>query len=314
MKIHLDAKTIMGGHISVTEDIRQYYEKLFGLIVDEYKGNLVINSLDEIIITDQIVEGVKKYQREHGLIEEITDNDIGSAFGKTILDKRTGRQVVFLNAEEATFLLDDNVINQCCKDDEEKKQWHKRCDRIINLLIHELSHVEYYSLITTQTEFPHNNPFDYMLEFLAVVMFEEYYACRRASEVSIPFYREFVKETIANIENYADDLVEKIKNKEINPIEFHVSFFEYLQMALNEMCYLLGDIQSSKFAESELVGTKIYNIIDCIKKEFDDLYRSSCCERRALIKLGLRNAIIKYYRLFGIDFVADYNGISVLYL
>ena len=174
MKIQFDAKTIMDNHITVTEDIKHYYEGLFGAIVDKYKADLSIDNLDEIIITDRMIERVKSYQHEHGITEEITDNEFGSAFGKTVKDKKTGKHVIFLNAEEAAYLLDDSVINQCCKDDETKKDWHMRCNRIINLLAHELAHVEFNSLFTIQTEFPHDTAFDDMLEFLSIIMFQEY--------------------------------------------------------------------------------------------------------------------------------------------
>ena len=86
MKIVLDAKTIAGQYVDVTESIKQYYNIIFNAVIDKYMSDLKIDSLNEIIITDRLSERVKTYQREHGLTEELTDNEFGSVFGKTIFD------------------------------------------------------------------------------------------------------------------------------------------------------------------------------------------------------------------------------------
>lgn len=315
MKIVLDAKTIAGQYVDVTESIKQYYNIIFNAVIDKYMSDLKIDSLNEIIITDRLSERVKTYQREHGLTEELTDNEFGSVFGKTIFDSKTGKHAVFLNAEEATFLLDDSVIEQFHKDDEEgKKNSYKRRDHIINLLAHELSHVEYNSLITTIASFSNKNPYDEYLKGLVIIMFEEYYACRRASEVSIPFYDEYLKDSIKTIESNVEKLVYRFRENEIRADIFRAHFLEWLQMTLDDMCYMLGDIASSEHAECDLKDTKLHSIVGSIKREFNELYLSARNQYQITVPPVIRNDVIKYYNMFGINFIADTNGTKICYL
>ncbi len=296
MKIVLDTKTIAGLHMDVTESIKQYYNIILNAVIDKYMSDLEIESLNEIIITDRLSECVKAYQREHGLTEELTDNEFGRVFGKTIFDSKTGKHSIFLNAEEATFLLDDSVIDRFHKGDEEgKKNSYKQRDHIINLLAHELSHVEYNSLITTIVSFSSKNPYDEYLKGLAIIMFEEYYACRRASEVSIPFYDEYLKDSIKNIESNVEKLVYKFRTNELRADIFRARFLERLQMTLDDMCYLLGDTASREHAECDLKNTKLHGIVGSIKREFNELYFSARNQHQVVVPLVIRNDVIKYY-------------------
>ena len=315
MRILLESETIAGAKLTVTDSIKQYYEILFHAVIDKYMSDLAIDSLEEIIITDRFTESVKSYQHRHGLTEEVTTNEFGIVFGKTIFNKATGKQVVFLNAEKATFLLDDSVIDQFHKNDEEgKNNSYRRRDHIINLLAHELSHVEYNSLITAKTSFPNKNLFDEYLDGLAIIMFEEFYACRRASEVSIPFYDEYLKDSIKNIESNVERLVYKFRTNELRADVFRAHFLEWLQMTLDDMCYLLGDIISSEHAECDLKDTKLHCVVGSIKREFNKLYDSARNQHQVVIPLAIRNDVIRYYNMYKIDFLADEYGTKIIYL
>ena len=315
MTIKTEIKDI-ASQLGIGEDnLELFYKASIDAVMKEYNIDLAIDGLNEIIISDHLNESIKVYQREHKLLEEVTENEFGSVFGKTIHDKKTGEQAVFLSAYDMLGLLDNDTLNKTYQNNEDlKEDAFVRRDHLINLLIHELSHVEYNSHVNTKTGFCSHNSFDSYHEGLGIIMFEEYYACRRSSEVSIPYHDKTLKKTIVDIEIEVEELVQKFRRYEINVVDFMKQFLENIQLALKYMCYLLGDIAASKTADDELKGTKIHSIIDCIKNEFDDLYKTARVSYKVFIPLSIRECVFKYYNMFKIDFVDDEYGKRIIYL
>ncbi|SNT94871.1 hypothetical protein SAMN06297421_107100 [Aristaeella hokkaidonensis] len=302
--------------LKIEEDsVKRFYETAVNAVIEEYAKVLAIDSLNEIIITDRLTESIKVYQYEHELIEEVTENEFGIVFGKTICDIKTNKQTVFLDAYEMLGLMDNDSLNRLYQDNEEqKREAFVHRDHLINLLIHELSHVEYNSQIITEIEFPKKNSFDLYHEGLAKIMFEEYYACRRASEVSIPFYDKSLKKIIVDIEIKVEKLVQKLRRNELKAVEFIKCFQEYLQLSLKYLCYLLGDVVSNKNVNNELKDTNIQVVIECINREFDDLYKSARASCKVIIPLSIQECVFKYYKMFGVYFFTDEYGIRIKYL
>ena len=314
-QVNLSAKQFAGlNGIPVSPELKQHFESTVRYVIDNFLSDLNIDSLEEIIVTDCFVSTIKQFQRDHGMREEVTDNELGTALGKMIIAKDTGMYYVFINAERATFLLSEDLLNILYKDDPEGRQEGvSKRDFAINLLAHELSHVEYHSTVETRTLLPHYNAFDKYIEELAFIMFDEYYACRRACEFCTASDRTTTRDTILKIESKALELVSLFRKNEISAVEFLPQFQEWLQMSLNEACYLLGDA-SFEHDVTELNECRIHSIIDDIDWTFNDLYREARQEKKILMPLCVRNSVLDYYRQFDIDFDADENGVHIIVL
>ena len=140
-QVNLSAKQFAGlNGIPVSPELKQHFESTVRYVIDNFLSDLNIDSLEEIIVTDCFVSTNKQFQRDHGMREEITDNELGKAFGKMVIAKDTGMYYVFINAEIATFLLSEDLLNILYKDDPEGRQEGvSKRDFVINLLAHELS-------------------------------------------------------------------------------------------------------------------------------------------------------------------------------
>lgn len=312
MRIQLYANTFAAlGGIPVTPELKIHYENTVQSVIDNYMSQLSIDSLNEIVVSDHFVDKVKAFQREHGLPEEITDNEIGTAFGKTIKDPDTGEYTVFLNADHATALLSDVIIEACFQNNPSgKNQALERRDYVINLLAHELSHVEYGSTIDAETDLPQDNPFNKYIADLIYIMFDEYYACRRAYEVYPFSLRAGTKETILQIETKVDELVNAFFNHTVKADVFIGRFQEWIQFALNEMCYLLGEASNNKEV-NELKECRIQSILNEIEKTFNELYISARNHHFVMIPSSLWKCIMQYYNQFNIDLYCDKYGIRI---
>jgi len=297
--------------IPINSEVKQYYETIFEIVIKNCLKDLNIDCLEEIIITDSFVKRVKQFQYEHGMCEEVTDNELGTAFGKTIIAKDTGKYHIFLDANIATYLLDDKLFEiYCHKDIEIKQDAILKRDQALNLLAHELSHVDYYSTVETRTLLPHNNGFDRFIEEQAFIMFSEYYACRRAYEFFSTSDRTTAKQTILQIESKASEVVDSYRRKQIHAKDFLLQFQQWLQMSLNITCYLLGEALF-EHEVPDLSECRIQSIVDDIDYVFDALYSCAREEKRILMPISVRKYILEYYQQFGVDFDFDDDGVSI---
>lgn len=214
MQVEFNVKNLLG-KIPVNPDLRQYYERVIQHIAEKRFDFIDTSNLEKIIIPDNFVSDVIEFQRTLNMDNpSVTENEFGRAFGKMLHDTKTGKFYVFIDPGFAAFLMDDTVLSACF-DNSEEAMTGARVARLqaLNLLAHELAHVEfdtYANLPEAKTDL------NGQLESLLYRLFEEYYACRRSAVVSSEHIISYDEKYINDIEQKIIELKWKYKTHEMD--------------------------------------------------------------------------------------------------
>lgn len=214
------------------EVILAYAKYVLGEVDDTY--------LAKIIVTDNFVEDVQAFQREHlGGRTQVTNNDYGRAMGKTIHSEKDDRHYIFLDAEYGSFLIDDEIFATVFEklDEDVKQPMLAHRSKAINILAHELEHYKFHILfVDPEEDFSLSGQYRKLL----LRMYNEYAACRNAMNVSTVAAIPYDEEYMQNIETFIMEQRSKYNHHQVSLDKFCSLFHQYTFQALMNISANIG--------------------------------------------------------------------------
>lgn len=307
MLVEFNVKNLLGT-IPVTSEDKLYYEQLIQIIVEKFFSSIDSSNVEKIIIPDDFIADVLEYQDLKNMANpSVTNNEFGKAYGKVLFDKNSGKYTVFLDPEVAIFLMEDNRYNACFNDldEENKKIVHTQRQQALNLLAHELAHVEFatHAIIPEVTL-----DYESQLESLLFSLFDEYYACRRSSAIgeSIITYNE---EYINDMEQKIHDEKWKYKTHVIELNEFCRLFHDLTKQCLLAMVAVLGSLEGKKTKKPLYESCRLGFIVDDFRTEFDKMYVAFRESNAITMCPSLSEKIHLYFASFGVHISERPEGV-----
>lgn len=302
------AKKLLG-KISIKSEIKEYYEQIIKLFVESNLSYLNLEKLNAIIIPDDFLQDVLDFQYEKGLANpNVTNTKYARAYGKMLYVPEEDGYYVFVDADKATFMVDDGIFEVFFSG--LKKEDYEQClierKQAFNLLAHELSHVELESNITIDLS---AKTLQGQVVSMWKQIFEEYYACRRASriygEVSIIQHNE---EYLSDIESEIMTQRRKYNYRQIELDDFCKIFHKYARMSL---IHIVSELGCSKELNIEVVyeNVKVGKYILELNNEFNEMYEMVCNEGRLIISEKLIKLAFDYFTEFRIFISETEEGI-----
>lgn len=302
------AKKLLG-KISIKSEIKEYYEQIIKLFVESDLSYLNLEKLNAIIIPDDFLQDVLDFQYEKGLANpNVTNTKYARAYGKMLYVPEEDGYYVFVDADKATFMVDDGIFEVFFSG--LKKEDYEQClierKQAFNLLAHELSHVELESNITIDLS---AKTLQGQVVSMWKQIFEEYYACRRASriygEVSIIQHNE---EYLSDIESEIMTQRRKYNYRQIELDDFCKIFHKYARMSL---IHIVSELGCSKELNIEVVyeNVKVGKYILDLNNEFNEMYEMVCNEGRLIISEKLIKLAFDYFSEFRIFISETEEGI-----
>ena len=295
-------------NILVNNELKIYYEQTIKLYVLSKLNNLNLEKLSSIIVPESFVEDVLEFQEEKGILNpNVTNTKFARAYGKMIFVPKEDKYYVFVDADKAVFIVDDKVFESFfgSLDAENYELCIVERKRALNLLAHELSHVELESNV--QLQFCVETLRDEVISMWKQI-FEEYYACRRASKV----YGDY--SVIEHNENYLNSIENEImiqrkryNYRKISLDDFCQIFHKYARMSLIHVVSELGSVK-------ELNGNVTYEKLKIAKyivdldNEFDKMYEMFFSEGTIIVSGQLINMAFDYFAEFRIFITETKTG------
>lgn len=292
----------------LVDKIKSYFEMIIQGLIDNFTP---LPNLKRCIITNNLIDDVLTLQRQLNYeYPSVTNNIFGRAFGKIVPDKSNSDIYVLLDASIISFIIDDEFLNIVFKelDTEQRNSILKNRRMAINTLYHELSHIEMslkYNFISKS-----DNNIKTYITIIANRLFEEYYACRRASE----YYREdsFNAESkfseISKIENEIIYERRQYNLRKISLNNFIAKFEEFISLSLIYAISYYANFYNSKKEldtyNSLKIGKHIHNISLYLSELFENLNAD-----KPLNFDNLNKEILNYFEEFEISFIDTSKGI-----
>ncbi len=297
------------GKIPVKNELKNYYEQIIRLFVESELSYLNLKKLNAIIVPDDFLQDVLDFQYEKGLPNpNVTNTKYARAYGKMIYIPEEDSFYVFVDVDKATFMVDDRIFevffSGLSEDDYEQCLMERK--QAFNLLAHELSHVELESNISIDVTI---ETLQEQVVSMWKQIFEEYYACRRASRV----YGE--DSIIQHREDYLNDIESEIMTqrrrynyREIELDDFCKVFHKYVRMSL---IHVVSELGCSKELNYEVIyeNVKVGKYILDLDNEFSKMYEMVCNEGRLIVSDKLIKLAFDYFAEFRIFISETKKGI-----
>ena len=299
MLAEFNVKNLLG-KVPVTPELKQYYERYIQAIAEQAFCFIDTSKVEKIIVPDDFLFDVVEYQRFLGMDNpSVTNNEFGRAFGKMLHDTKSDKYFVFVDADIATFLMDDTVFNACFNnlDEENKKRAETEQKHALNLLAHELAHVEFDTHITLPEV---KKDYDSQLESLLYHLFDEYYACRRSAIVSSEYIISYNEKYIIDIEQKVIDEKWDYKTHNMGLDEFCQLFHIHTKQCLIGMVSVLGMLEDKEIEGVLYENCRLSVIVDDFKREFDKMYCDFLDGKELSMPSVLVRRIKHYYDSFGV--------------
>ena len=278
--------------------------------------DLDISNLKSIIIPENFKEELSSFQKENNLPVEMTDNEHGVCKGKTMnLKDGSESAVIFLDKECLLYYAADNIIQKIPYGEEIIATVYRARSFWVNTLHHELCHVDERNKRKSISWLQNRRidpaePFDRYLD-LAMILFEEYYACRKSSgthfilgldtnnlvdEVRIIESEIFAKRTAYN-------------DGKISLESFFQFFVSYSRLLLTRVAYALGNYycvdddkrkEQYNWLSDKLDGTNAGEILHELDMALNNLYEVYPQWENENVLEDLADLVGYYYLLFRI--------------
>lgn len=302
------AKKLLG-KIPIKSELKEYYEQIIRLFVESELSYLNLKKLNAIIIPDDFLRDVLNFQYEKGLKNpNVTNTKYARAYGKMIYVPEEDSFYVFVDADKATFMVEDRIFeiffSGLMEDDYEQCLMERK--QAFNLLAHELSHVELESniLIDVSTDTLQEQVISMWKQ-----IFEEYYASRRASRI----YGD--SSIIQHNEEYLNDIETEIMTqrrrynyRQIELDDFCKVFHKYARMSL---VHVVSELGCSKELTIDVAykKLKVGKYILVLNNEFSKMYEMVCKEGRLIVSEKLIKLAFDYFAEFRIFISETEEGI-----
>ena len=308
MIVEFNPKLLLG-NIRVSTELKQYYEKNIEAIATIFSEYIDISNVKKIVVPNNFVDEVLEYQVQLGYKNpSVTNNEFGKAYGKLLLNQHSGKHIVFLDSEIATFLMGDSLTENIIKiaGEENRKTIEDGTQKALNLLAHELSHAEFANKVKQPT---FNNSYQSQLENLCYQLLDEYYVCRKSSYLTSINLLTYDENYIYDIEERIIDEKWKYKTHQISLNDFCNYFHLLTRQTLINMVSIVSvldkDLSNSAYYENCLIGM----IVDIFKTEFDRIYYDIHDDKKFVIPNSLLEAINSYYQAFGVYISEEPRGL-----
>ena len=303
-----NAKKLLG-KIPVNTELKEYYEQIIKIFVESELSYLNLDKLNSIIIPDDFLQDVLDFQHGKGLANpNVTNTKYARAYGKMLYVPEEDSYYVFVDADKATFMIDDRIFevffSGLTEDDYEQCLMERK--QAFNLLAHELSHVELESNISIDVS---TETLQEQEASMWKQIFEEYYACRRASRI----YGD--GSIIQHNEDYLNDIESEIMTqrrrynyRKIGLDNFCKVFHQYARMSL---IYVVSELGCSKELNFEVTyeNVKVGKYILDLNNEFNEMYEMVCSEGRLIVSEKLIKLAFDYFAEFRIFISETEKGI-----
>lgn len=299
MFVEFNVKNLLG-KIPVTSELNLYYEQLIKAIAEKFFSFIDTSNVEKIVVPDDFIADVVEYQ---GLLNmenpSVTNNEFGRAFGKILYDKNADKYVVFIDPNFATFLMEDTMYNACFNnlDAEYKKNLYALRQQALNLLAHELAHVEFasHAIVPEVTA-----DYESQVESLLYQLFDEYYACRRSAVVSSEYIISHDEKYINDIEQKTIDEKWKYKTHQTELNEFCLLFHSLTKQCLIGMVSVLGSLDGKKTEEPLYKSCRLGFLVDDFRIEFDKMYVAFLDGKTITMPRVLAACVNRYFNSFGV--------------
>lgn len=288
------------GAIAVTPEMKTLLEPSIAAHIEELVQGYDLSHLEKVAITDDFVEEVLEFQREqHYLNPSVTDNDKARAFGKTLLDKETGLQVVFVDSFMGTLLLDNDFFetissNLSQEQGVEELMVHRKLAN--NLIAHEMAHVEFDSFVD-EPFFPCDTYIN-QVSSISWRLINEYYACRRAAAIESTSIIHDDSEYILELERAVMAQRHSYNFLQVSLESFVATFAEYARMALIYAASAIGDAQGSGSPTPDFKECRIGSVMSKLENALSACYPDIRLGELAGPPKELDEAIIAYHHSF----------------
>ena len=295
----------MFGEMIVTPELRNLMESSLRSHIEELASRFDISRLERIVITDNFIDDVLEFQRQqHYAKPSVTDNQLGRACGKTLLDKECGLQVVFLDGALGTVLVDKELFERIeAGMPDSSTAMELRNDRKLadNIISHELAHVEFEALARKPR--PTVSTYASKVALTGWRLINEYYACRRAATVdSVGAYDR--TDFILTAESHAMDLRRAYNLRNITLENFISAFWECTKLSLIYTVSGIGDALGTGRAIPPHKGSRIAKLINGLETTLGKCYREITSGQLDYVPQEISKAIVDYHHSFEV-FVTD---------
>lgn len=299
MKVSFDATHIVG-KVEVTPELKQYYENLISLIVHSFLDEETIEHIDGIIIPKEFISAVLEYQRVHNdKNPSVTNNEFGRAYGKLLYNAEIDKYDVFIDEMLAAFILGDEVFDAWFNnlDDESLAEAKTKRAFSINILVHELAHVEFALRVPLpkQEKSLHGGYIRFVYELL-----NEYYACRRAASFSARTIADDDEKFILDLEGRIDKERWRYKQGYIDLNSFCKEFHELTEMALIRLVSVLGTYAAENKDYLPFPNTTLGKQAMHFGQSFGSLFSQILNKEEMMVTAFPTDAVDSYYQDLGV--------------
>lgn len=289
--------------------LKSRFEEVISAYANHILGDVDGSRLAKIIITDNFVEDVQAFQREHlGGKTQVTNNDYGRAMGKNILSEKDDLHYIFLDAEYGSFIIDDEIYGAVIEklDEDVRTEFLAHRSKAINILAHELEHYKFDILYATAEM---DTSLEGQYKKLLLRMYDEYNACRNAMKMSAVAAVPYDEDYMQSIESYILEQRAKYNNLRISLDEFCKIFHQYTFQALMNISANIG---SKHGVESDVVvfdHCLCGDIIEELERGFADTYAIAEANNEIRFPEFLMNWISQYFACFQVYIEDTEDGI-----
>lgn len=283
----------------INKKVKEDYELYIQYLAREKFNFINTSKLEKIVITKDFMEDVKKFQKSLGISPSVTNNRFFKAYGKTFHNKENDKYYIFIDYEKGMFLMSDDLQKNSFKYLDEKQTNVIKTEKQIalNLLAHELSHVEFETKIGI-AEF--DETLDSQIRMVIYNLFSEYYACRRSAAVSSKTIALYDEQTIKKLEKEIIREKWRYKTNKIRIDDFCHIFHEYTALCMISVSCILGNQYKENTNCNIYKDCKVNKVAKIFEKEFATIYSDIKNREKIFFNSHLEDTIMRYYESFGV--------------
>ena len=307
VEVVFDPKELMGA--TVQQPLKQHYEYIIASLATKILETQYLKYIDRIIIPEDFIQAVLEFQDAHCLGKpSVTDNEFGRAYGKILYDTERKKYSVFIDKQLALFILDDELFELFFSklDNDHYNAVLNQRMLSLNILAHELSHVEFQ--IRVKTPDPQRS-LSSMLGQQAYILLDEYFACRKAALL-------FPKSLADDDERFIYDLEKRISNErwdyktgKIDLNQFCKQFHSLTEMALIRLVSVLGSFHAIDDERLPFQNTCVGKRAPIFNNEFITLYRRIMAGDSFSMPDSILNEIYTYFLDLGVEIEERSQGL-----
>ena len=288
-------------------------------IISELKDKLILENLELVYVPNEYHQELHNFQREHGLNEYSTRNELSEGLAQMITYKIEDKEkhCVFFDKRLALALGLYFVRDQFSEDTTDLY------NDSVHYFIHELAHINELEVhkITGFTSDEHSDKTPRIFNGLARDLWREYYANRLSSEifkVNNPIIGKILDDW-AKVEKKVLIFRKSYNFREMSLDEFQERTYNHLRFVLIQFIYYISilDAENSEYSIQSLIelnhcySLKLFQIWESLNQELKHLYNGFGKWDKNENYLNIESILVEYFTLFGIKYRIVNEGIYI---